>query len=65
MRILKHSSLVSSAGTFLALGSALFLLLVGAAIDHTDYHRQIGEYSIYGLIGGLNMTKAIGCKERQ
>ena len=47
---LKPSPPVSSARKFLALGSALFLLLVGAVIEDTDYRHQIREYLMYGLI---------------
>ena len=59
---LKPSSLISSAGTFIALGSALLLLLVGAVIDDTDYHRQIGEYSMHGLIvlNAIGRVHAVG-----
>ena len=58
---LKPSSLVSTAGTFISLGSALVLPFIGAVIDHTDHRRQIGEYSMYGLIA-LNIIGIAICK---
>ena len=57
---LKPSPPVSSARKFLALGSALFLLLVGAVIDHMDYRRQIREYLMYGLIVLGRYIHAVG-----